>query len=130
MVKKCKLKQDLIFSLSFSHIHCPKQDHSFTFQPTRGLADSLAPRAIHLASWPSVLETPIEHNNDARVSYVYSSKSSQTLPTLPTSHPHNTPNSPIPSKTLTKYLKKRISSSNLKSSIYKPQVIILLLIHQ
>ena len=60
MVKKSKLKQDYIFSLSCSHLHCPKWNHIFTNHPTRGLSDSLAPRAIHLASCPSIPETPEE----------------------------------------------------------------------
>ena len=124
-------KEAFIFSSSCFHLHCPKRDRSFTSQPTRALANFLAPRAIHLASWPSVLETPIEHNNDARVSYVYYSKSSQTLPTLPNFSSSLYPKFPNPFQNSHKILQENnLPPPNLKPPIYNPKVLILLLIHQ
>ena len=69
MVKNIKLKKDSIFwTLSCSHLHYSKWNHYFTSQPTRGLANSLAPKTIHVASWPSIFPRPHLCINSSNIS--------------------------------------------------------------
>ena len=106
-MKKSKLNQSFIFSSSCLYLQCSKRDHDFTSKPTRGLAEFLTPRSIHLASCPYVPEIPRKHNSDAWVSYLYSSKSSQTLLTLPNFSSSQYLKFSIPFQNSRKYLQEK-----------------------
>jgi hypothetical protein len=126
MVTESKLSKLPSSSRVASIFISQKWDHSFTSQPTRGLAGSLAPGnhlngPIQMASWPSVPETPREQNSDAPVGYVSNlPRVLKLFQLFKTSHTPKYPKFSILEYSHQNNLqeKKNLPPSTLKSHIY------------